>query len=206
MSTNATVSNTTPTGVIVGQDGKAVYAFTKWMQSVGQTVNGNFDPKGNFQGPIGIRATIGGRSTLASIVQFISDGGVVQANGIDFALPYLNKDTDHIADGLGSPLEGGKVAFTALVTSPPAVTPHKFLTGFVAGLFVDARPDFADLTGTGTAAQVPPLDALSGQITEAQLPATGLSVTITTAQLTTLGTQGSQTFTNGILTGQVQAT
>jgi len=35
---------------------------------------------------------------------------------------------------------------------------------------------------------------------------TGLSVTITTAKLTTLGTNGSMTFTNGILTAQTQAT
>jgi hypothetical protein len=34
----------------------------------------------------------------------------------------------------------------------------------------------------------------------------GLSVTITTAQLTALGTQGSMTFVNGILTAQTQAT
>jgi len=34
----------------------------------------------------------------------------------------------------------------------------------------------------------------------------GLSVTITTAQLTPVGTQGSMTFTNGILTAQTQAT
>lgn len=35
---------------------------------------------------------------------------------------------------------------------------------------------------------------------------TGLSVTITTAKLTTGGTNGSMTFTNGILTSQTQAT
>ena len=34
----------------------------------------------------------------------------------------------------------------------------------------------------------------------------GLSVTITTAQLTPVGTQGSMTFVNGILTAQTQAT
>jgi len=34
----------------------------------------------------------------------------------------------------------------------------------------------------------------------------GLSVTITTAALTALGTQGSMTFVNGILTAQTQAT
>ena len=35
---------------------------------------------------------------------------------------------------------------------------------------------------------------------------TGITATITTAALTTLGTQGSMTFTNGILTAQTQAT
>ena len=35
---------------------------------------------------------------------------------------------------------------------------------------------------------------------------TGLSVTITTAQLTPTGTQGSMTFSNGLLVSQVQAT
>lgn len=34
----------------------------------------------------------------------------------------------------------------------------------------------------------------------------GITVTITTAALTALGTQGSMTFTNGILTAQVAAT
>lgn len=35
---------------------------------------------------------------------------------------------------------------------------------------------------------------------------TGLSVTITTAKLTSGGTDGSMTFTNGVLTAQTQAT
>ena len=35
---------------------------------------------------------------------------------------------------------------------------------------------------------------------------TGITATITTAKLTALGTQGSMTFTNGILTAQTQAT
>lgn len=38
------------------------------------------------------------------------------------------------------------------------------------------------------------------------LVSSGLSVTITTAALTALGSQGSMTFTNGILTAQTQAT
>ena len=38
------------------------------------------------------------------------------------------------------------------------------------------------------------------------IPTGGLSVTITTAKLTTLGSNGSMTFTNGILTSQTAAT
>lgn len=37
-------------------------------------------------------------------------------------------------------------------------------------------------------------------------PSNGITVTITTAKLTTLGSNGSMTFTNGILTSQTQAT
>jgi hypothetical protein len=46
----------------------------------------------------------------------------------------------------------------------------------------------------------------SGNLALGRLPAVGLTVTITTAALTPTGTQGSQTFTNGVLTAQVQAT
>lgn len=45
-----------------------------------------------------------------------------------------------------------------------------------------------------------------GSISGTIIPTGGISVTITTAALTTLGTQGSMTFTNGILTAQTQAT
>ena len=45
-----------------------------------------------------------------------------------------------------------------------------------------------------------------GSIAGTIIPTGGISVTITTAALTSLGTQGSMTFTNGILTAQTQAT
>jgi len=51
-------------------------------------------------------------------------------------------------------------------------------------------------TGPVTASTTIPYSAITG----------GLSVTITTAKLTSGGTNGSMTFTNGILTAQTQAT
>ena len=200
------VSNTTPTGKLINADGTATYPFTKWLQNIGAATNGNFDPNNQFTGNIGNQAKIDGRSTLASIVQFIGADGVVTGPGLDFAKPYANKNTDHIADGTGSPLAGGKAAEIALVTNAPAPEPSKWLTGLVAGIFQKAQAAFSDLSGIATAAQVPPLSGISGQITDGQLPASGITVTITTAKLTTLGADGSMTFTNGILTAQTQAT
>lgn len=83
-------------------------------------------------------------------------------------------------------------AFTAPPLDTPAVT-HEFITAYNAatGAFSQTQPAFTDI---------------SGNLATSQLPTAGLSVTITTAALTTLGTQGSMTFTNGLLTAQVQAT
>lgn len=58
---------------------------------------------------------------------------------------------------------------------------------------------YTDITGLATVAHTGDYADLIGK-------PTGLSVTITTAKLTTLGSNGSMTFTNGILTSQIQAT
>jgi hypothetical protein len=98
---------------------------------------------------------------------------------------------------------------TAIQVAPqntPAVA-HEFLTAYNAstGAFTQAQPAFTDISGAATSAQVPALSALSGQITTSQLPSAGITVTITTAQLTPTGAQGSMTFQNGLLTAQTPA-
>ena len=79
-----------------------------------------------------------------------------------------------------------------LPSNTPAVT-HEFVTAYnsTTGAFAQSQPTFSDI---------------SGNLATSQLPIAGISATITTAALTTLGTQGSMVFTNGILTAQVQAT
>jgi hypothetical protein len=67
------------------------------------------------------------------------------------------------------------------VTNTPIAIPYTAVSGLATVAHTGA---YSDLSGTPT----------------------GLSVTITTAKLTTLGTNGSMTFTNGILTSQTQAT
>ena len=136
-------------------------------------------------------------------------------------------DTDHITDGAGSPLGGGRTATLALaaatvgqplvyhtllgwrggpvaysqVTGGPS-GPGPGSAGPTANQWVNA---YDATTGVYSLSQ-PAFTDVSGQITTAQLPASGLTVVIVTAQLTSTGTQGSMTFTNGILTAQTPAT
>ena len=122
------------------------------------------------------------------------------------------------------------VAFdgTNFETSPvsiPQNTPailHQFITAYNAltGAFSQGQPAFSDLSGqiapstqmpaSGVTAGSYTLSSVSvnaeGLVTAASNGPTGLSVTITTAALTIGGTQGSQTYVDGVLTAQVQAT
>lgn len=72
----------------------------------------------------------------------------------------------------------------------PAVA-HEWLASYNAatGAFTQTQPAFTDISGTVATGQLP-----------------GISATITTAALTPTGTQGSMTFTSGLLTAQVQST
>lgn len=260
---------------IVDKNGYATWSFIKILQDWDTQIRNGLSSQGNFIGNISPTALISGRTAIGTILQFIDDGGIVLAGGIDFSRSYINKDTDHIGDGTGSPLAGGKVAFQALVSTNPVsgetivyngsnwtavkiaqakpAIPSQWLNSYdsTTGLFTASQPAFSNISGTATAVQVPPLSsltgsvtaaqvpplssltgsvtpgqvpalsalsgavtpgqvpalsALSGRITTGQLPSAGISVTITTAPVTVGGTPGSMTFTNGLLTAQVQAT
>lgn len=95
-----------------------------------------------------------------------------------------------------------------------AVT-HEWLNSYNAatGVFTATRPAYTDLTGTPTlpSTKAPVAgdyltgyDAATGLFSASTTP--GLSVTITTAALTVGGTQGSMTFTAGLLTASTPAT
>jgi len=133
------------------------------------------------------------------------------ANDHDQAITLLDqKLTNAVNNGIkvtSTPSSSGSVGTGVVPGNTPAIA-HEFITAYdaSAGMFSQAQPAFTDISGTATAAQVPALSALTGAITAGQLPVTGISVTITTAALTALGTQGSMTFTDGILTAQTQAT
>jgi hypothetical protein len=115
--------------------------------------------------------------------------------------------------------DGGSWWATELPVAPvntPSVA-HEWLASYnsTTGIFTLTQPSFADISGTPSTVQVP-FQSLtttgSGAATlvtgvlNIPTPPTGISVTITTAKLTVGGTNGSQTFTGGLLTSQVQAT
>jgi hypothetical protein len=216
---------------IVDGDGNATFSFTKVLQGWDTKLQNGLNQIGQITQPIPTSTPVEGRTEgIGVTLQFLDKNGTVLAGGIDFARAYTNKDTDHITDGAGTPLAGGRVAYAALVASAPiagqtlefngthwlpvaiavskAPVAHRWLNGYDAatGTFTAAQPAFTDIAGIATAAQIPALSALSGQITAAQLPPGGFSGTITTAKLTTGGTNGSMTFVSGQLTAQVQAT
>lgn len=122
---------------------------------------------------------------------------------------------------------------TVIQIVPQSIGPvaHEWLNSYNAatGLFTESQPNYSDLTGTpqlaNTKAPVshewlasyddatgnftqsqPSFADISGNLTEAQLPAAGVTHTVTLAALTTLGTQGSISFTNGIATNIVDPT
>lgn len=72
----------------------------------------------NVQGQIVSTTKVSGRTEgLGSTLQNVDSAGVLLAAGADFSRAYVNKNTDNITDGTGSPLTGGKRGFLALDTN-----------------------------------------------------------------------------------------
>jgi hypothetical protein len=196
--TSSVVSVTTPTDQIIDiQTGKALYQFIKWMQQVGQLLNQVFNSQGALSPdsiPFPTSAALGG----------VTSAGPVKSqwiNAIDTkGSPQLSQPGFSDVSGQAVPAQIPSISQLNGSLNASQVPPLSSLSGAVKPSQV---PVLSDLEGSVTAAQVPALSALSGRITDAQLPVGGLTVTITTAALTTV--QGSMTFTNGILTAQVPA-
>lgn len=196
--TSPIVSVTTPTDQLVDiKTGKALFSFIKWMQQVGSLLNKAFNSQGALSAdsvPFPTATGLGG----------VTSAGPVKSqwvNAIDLkGTPQLSQPGFPDLSGTAKAAQVPPLSQLAGSVTSSQVPALSALSGNVKPSQV---PALSALNGSVTAAQVPALSALSGQITAAQLPATGLTVTITTAALTT--TQGSMTFTNGILTAQVPA-
>lgn len=225
---NLVVAPTIPqTPLFDSNTGQLSWAWVKWFQNITQAVNSGLTLLGQFIGELSQSTQITGRAgTVGSITQNIDAAGVVEGPGIDFIRPYLNKNTDNIADGTGSPLTGGKTAYTALVASGPISgrslifngaqwQPAQVQYGNVNGTPVIPANEptvtnqwidsYDASTGLFTRSQ-PAFSSISGQISIAQLPAAGFSGTVPLAKITVGGADGSLTVTNGLITAVVNPT
>lgn len=102
-----------------------------------------------------------------------------------------------------------------------SVVAHEFITSYNAttGVFTAAEPAFTDISGIASVAQGGTGTSSPGLVAGTNISitgtwpnqtinasSTGYSGTVTTAKLTSGGTNGSQTFVNGILTASTPAT
>ena len=170
---------------IVDSDGQMTYAGQKLFTDWDTRLSNGLTQLGNLIGNIQATASIVGSPTasaqIGAVTSNLSPTGVVTGNGVNFAEPYPNKDTDHIADGTGSPLAGGKAAYLALVANAPvangllewdgaawhwiprpqtiAAVASNWLRSFnqATGAFTASQPAFTDISGTAAPAQVPAL-------------------------------------------------
>jgi hypothetical protein len=217
---------------IVSADGTLTYIGTKLFQDWDTRLTNGLNLIGEFIGSLSASVQISGRAgTIGTVLQHIDGTGVLAATAISGTLPSGHLPTPAIGaiggvqannpiphqwvnsiDTSGIPNLSqpgyGDIAGTPTLPSDAPATPHSWVNSYTAatGAFTESQPAFSDISGAAVAAQIPALSALSGAITAGQLPAAGISATITTAKLTVGGVQGSMTFTNGILTAQVQAT
>ena len=127
------------------------------------------------------------RDWFYSVFQFIN-----QQTGTLGTMAYENANSVAITGGSigGVGISGSTINNTPIGATTPSTGAFTSLT---------ATSPIA-ITSGGTGAST-----ASGARTNLGL-GSGLSVTITTAKLTVTGTNGSMTFTNGILTAQTQAT
>lgn len=198
---------------IVDKDGYASWDFVKFLQGIAQSINGVLDVLGVFQGVLGLNATVEGHpGTLATVIQYLSGGGVIQPGGINFSLtsPSFAQITGAATPGQ-LPLATDTTPGT-LVLPPGGVSTTLGSAAYQPTTAFDAAGTAATAAAAAQAAAIAAAathsdnasNLSSGTVAVGLLP--GISVTIVTAQLTGLGTQGSMTFTNGVLTAQTPAT
>jgi hypothetical protein len=204
------------------QTGEVSWEWVKKFQEWELKLQNGLDTIGRFTGEIDASATISTRSgTVGTALQHIDPVGVLAATALNGVIAHANIP----AAGLG--VVGGVQAVDP--------TSHQWVDAIdETGLPSLSQPDFTDISGVAAPQQLPaPTTSTLGGV-QAVTPVahewinsidtsgvpqlsrpdyadltgtpTGLSVTITTAALTGLGSQGSMTFTNGILTAQTPAT
>ena len=136
------------------------------------------------------------RDWFYSVFQFIN-----QQTGTLGTMAYENANSVAITGGSigGVGISGSTVNGTPIGATSPSTGKFTSLQATGTTILDTLTGYLKGSSGTVSAVSTIPYSDISGT-------PTGLSVTITTAKLTPTGTNGSMTFTNGILTSQTQST
>ena len=136
------------------------------------------------------------RDWFYSVFQFIN-----QQTGTLGTMAYENANSVAITGGAigGVGISGSTIDTTPIGATNPSTGKFTSLQATGTTILDTLTGYLKGSSGTVSAVSTIPYSDISGT-------PTGLSVTITTAKLTPTGTNGSMTFTNGILTSQTQST
>lgn len=178
---------------------KVSWTWLKLLQQWQQQLAAGFDSSGNLKSNMEPTVSIVGRSgTIGSILQNIDASGVVQSIGLvsatDASQGAVILPAGATSNTLGSAAMEPSTAFDPAGSAAAAQSN--------AQTFATGAANTAQSNAEAFASNASNLSA--GTVALPRLP--GISATITTAALTPTGTQGSMTFTNGVLTAQVQST
>lgn len=216
--------NTLPQSQIVDGRGTPTRPMAKWMQDIQQRLSAGLTELGQLIGEINAGTEISGRGgTIGTALQNLDPGGVLDAVALSGTIqpPRLPAAAVGALGGVQAVNPMANSWIHAIDTSgAPQLSQPNFANlagaataaqipslGELSGSVTAAQvPALSALNGSVTAAQVPALSALEGQITTAQLPASGITATVALAALTSGGAQGSLTVTNGIITAYTPPT
>lgn len=164
-------------------------------------INNALNQPGNFIGTIAPVAHVSGHvEPISTTLQNIGPTGKVTPAGLPAATPTQQGAVVMPAGALNNNLGTASIhANTDFDAAGSAAAAQAAAQAFAAnGSNISS--------GTVAGARVAALNTLSGQITTAQLPTAGITHTAPLAKLTGGGTNGSLTFTNGLLTAAVDPT
>ena len=196
-------------GPVTDKGGTASTGFLQLMRDWNTRITNSMDLKGHFIGVLSILATVDGRpGTLSEAIQNLTPTGQLPSSALTGALPSGLLPPSGIGS-LGGVAANNPVPNEWINSIDTSGNPQLSQPGFgnIAGVASPAQvPALSALSGAVTPAQCPTLSNLNGQITTGQLPPSGISGTVTLAKLTGGGTNGSLTYTNGIITAVVNPT
>jgi len=213
---------------IVEKGGIASFSFVHLLQEWDTKLRNGLDLIGQTL-KISPTATIGGRAgTLTTALQHIDSAGILSSSAISGTLPHGTLPSASIGaiggvqainpvpnqwvnsiDTSGLPQTSqpgfGNIAGTVGAAQLPAPT-----VGTLGGVEANA-PAAHQWLNAINASGVPQLSQpafadISGNLTTSQLPVAGASNTVPLAKITGLGTDGSLTVTNGLITAIVLPT